>query len=153
MATGSGLAFWLDYVESRGGRWESAGDSTTVMIPPQLQRRFELPEEFAVTEHPDVAREDGVALLGAGHPLLGAGHPLLAAAEDVLAADDAGVLTLATPASQPPGGERLLAKARDQVPVDHGRIDGSGPGGARAPPSAAGRCAGHLHRLRRRGVP
>ncbi|HLX48094.1 MAG TPA: hypothetical protein VKS82_07165 [Streptosporangiaceae bacterium] len=121
MATGSGLAFWLDYVESRGGLWESAGDSTMVMIPPQLQRRFELPEEFAVTEHPDVAREDGVALLAAGHPLLAA------AAEDVLAADDAGLLTLATPASQPPDGERLLAKARDQFPVSHGRIDGSGP--------------------------
>jgi hypothetical protein len=116
----SGLAFWLSYVESRGGLWESAGDSTLVMIPPQLQHRFELPEEFAVTGHPDVAREDGVALLGAGHPLLAA------AAEDVLSADDAGVLTLAQPASQPLDGQRLLAKARDQFPVDHGRIDASG---------------------------
>ena len=117
----SGLAFWLSYVESRGGLWESAGDSTIVMIPPQLQHRLELPEEFAVTEHPDVAREDGVALLGAGHPLL------TAAAEDVLSADDAGVLTLDSPASRPPDDHRLLARARDQFPVDHGRIDASGP--------------------------
>ncbi|HEY2552015.1 MAG TPA: hypothetical protein VGI64_15720 [Streptosporangiaceae bacterium] len=121
MSGDSGLAFWLRYVESRGGLWESAGDSTLVMVPPRLQRRLELPEEFAVTEHPDVAREDGVALLGAGHPLL------TAAAEDVLSGDDAGLLTLAAPASLPPDGERLLAKARDQFPVDHGRIDASEP--------------------------
>ena len=84
--TGSGLAFWLSYVESRGGLWESAGDAAIVMIPPPLQHRLELPEEFTVTEHPDVAREDGVALLTAGHPLLTASD------EDVLAADDAGIL-------------------------------------------------------------
>lgn len=121
MSADSGLTFWLDYVESRGGLWESAGDSTIVMIPPQLQRRLELPEEFAVTEHPDVAREDHVTLLGAGHPLL------TAAAEDVLSADDAGVLVLTTPAGRPPDDHRLLAKARDQFPVEHGRIDASGP--------------------------
>ena len=131
MTGDSGLAFWLSYVESRGGLWESAGDAAMVMIPPQLQHRLELPEEFAVTEHPDVAREDGVALLGAGHPLLAA------AAEDVLAADDAGVLTLAQPASQPPDDHRLLAKARDQFPVDHGRIDASGAASA-----GCGRCCG-----------
>jgi hypothetical protein len=117
----SGLAFWLDYVESRGGLWEPAGDSTLVMIPPQLQQRLGLDEEFAVTVHPDVAREDGVALLGAGHPLL------TAAAEEVLAADDAGVLALAAPASLPPDGHRLLAKAREAFPVEHGRIDATGP--------------------------
>jgi len=116
-----GLAFWLSYIESRGGLWESSGDSALVMIPPQLQRRLELPEEFAVTEHADVAREDGVALLGAGHPLL------MAAAEDVLSADDAGVFRLAVPAAQPPDGQRLLEKAREVFPVDHGRIDASGP--------------------------
>jgi hypothetical protein len=121
VGTGGGLAFWLDYVESRGGLWESAGDSTTVMIPPQIQARFELPEEFAVTAQPDVAREDGVALLTAGHPLL------TAAAEDVLAADDAGVLALSAPPSQPPGDDRLLARARDAFPVEHGRIDAIGP--------------------------
>lgn len=117
----SRMAFWLRYVESRGGLWERSGDRALVMIPPQLQHRLGLPEEFAVTEHPDVAREDHATLLGAGHPLLAA------AAEDVLSADDAGVLTLAVPASQPPDANRLLEKARDQFPVDHGRIDASGP--------------------------
>jgi hypothetical protein len=121
VTTGSELAFWLSYVESHGGIWDSAGDSTLVMIPPPLQRTLELPEELAVTEHPDVAREDGATLLGAGHPLL------TAAAEDVLSAADAGVLMLGSPASLPPDGDRLLAKARDRFPVDHGRIDASGP--------------------------
>jgi len=116
-----GLAFWLSYVESRGGLWERSGDTALVMIPPQLQRRLELPEEFAVTEHPDVAREEGVALLGAGHPLL------MAAAEDVLSADDTGVLRLAVPAARPPDDARLLERAREAFPVDHGRIDASGP--------------------------
>jgi hypothetical protein len=65
--------------------------------------------------------------LSARYLLLGAGHPLLAAAaEDVLSGDDAGVLTLGVPASWPPDGRRLLENARDQFPVDHGRIDASG---------------------------
>ncbi len=117
----SALAFWLSYIESRGGLWERSGDSALVMIPPQLQRSLGLAEEFAVTEHADVAREDGVTLLGAGHPLL------MTAAEDVLSADDAGVLRLAVPAAGPPDGERLLEKAREAFPVDHGRIDAGGP--------------------------
>lgn len=121
MTAGGGLAFWLSYVESRGGLWERSGDTVLVMIPPQLQRKLELPEEFAVTEHADVAREDGVALLGTGHPLL------MAAAEDVLSADDAGVLRLAVPAAQPPGDARLLERAREAFPVEHGRIDATGP--------------------------
>ena len=121
MTGGGGLAFWLSYVESRGGLWERSGDTALVMVPPQLQRRLDLPEEFAVTDHPDVAREDGVALLGAGHPLL------LAAAEDVLSADDVGVLRLAGPAAVPPGDARLLERAREAFPVDHGLIDASGP--------------------------
>lgn len=121
MAAAGGLGFWLSYVESRGGLWESSGDTALVMIPAQLQRKFELPEEFAVTGRADVAREDGVALLGPGHPLL------LAAAEDVLSADDAGVLLLPATAGQPPGDARLLERAREAFPVDHGRIDARGP--------------------------
>lgn len=121
MTAGGELAFWLSYVESRGGLFERSGDTALVMVPPQLQRTLDLPEEFAVTDHPDVAREDGVALLGAGHPLL------LAAAEDVLSADDAGVLRLAAPTAVPPGDARLLERAREAFPVDHGRIDASGP--------------------------
>ena len=121
MTADGGLAFWLSYVESRGGLWERSGDTALVMIPPQLQRTCELPEEFAVTDRADVAREDGVTLLGPGHPLL------MAAAEDVLSAEDAGVLRLPAPAAQPPGDARLLEQARETFPVDHGRVDASGP--------------------------
>ena len=121
MTADGGLAFWLSYVESRGGLWERPGDVALVMVPPHLQHRFELPEELAVTERPDVAREDEVTLLGPGHPLL------MAAAEDVLSADDAGTLQLPAPAAQPPGDARLLERARETFPVDHGRIDTRGP--------------------------
>ncbi len=116
-----GLSFWLGYVESRGGLWEQSGDRALVMVPPQLQRAFELPEELTVTEHPDVAREDGAALLTTGHPLL------TAAAEEALLAADAGLLTLAAPSAQRPDDGRLLERARDHFPVDHGRIDACGP--------------------------
>ena len=120
MTADGGLAFWLSYVESRGGLWERSGDAALVVVPPQLQRSFELPEQLTVTDRPDVAREDGVTLLGPGHPLL------MAAAEDVLSADDAGVLQLSAPAGQPPSDARLLERARDELPVDHGRVDASG---------------------------
>ena len=121
MTADGGLAFWLSYVESRGGLWERSGDTALVMVPPHLQRTCELPEELAVTDRADVAREDGVILLGAGHPLL------MTAAEDVLSAEDAGVLRLPAPAAQPPGDARLLDRARETFPVDHGRVDASGP--------------------------
>ncbi len=131
MSGGSGLAFWLSYVESRGGLWESAGDAAIVMIPPQLQTRLELPEEFAVTEHPDVAREDGVALLAAGHPLL------TAAAEDVLSADDAGVLTL----TSPPRSRRMtIACWPGPATGSPSTTAGSMPAGR--PSVGCGRCCG-----------
>ncbi len=121
MTADGALAFWLSYVESRGGLWEGLGDSALVMIPPQLQQKLELPEELTVTERADVAREDAATLLGPGHPLL------MAAAEDVLSADDAGVLQLPAPAARAPSDARLLERAREAFPVDHGRIDASGP--------------------------
>ncbi len=116
-----GLAFWLGYVETHGGLWEQSTARALVMVPPALQRTFGLPEELTVTEHPDVAREDGAVLLTTGHPLL------TAAAEDALRAADAGLLTLAEPSTQRPDDGRLLERARDSFPVDHGRIDARGP--------------------------
>ena len=119
-----GLAFWLSYVESRGGLWEAqSADRALVVVPPALQRAFDLPEELTVTEHPDVAREDGAALLTTGHPLL------TAAAQDALQAADVGLLTLSEPSTQRPDDGRLLDRARDSFPVDHGRIDARGPAG------------------------
>ncbi len=116
-----GLAFWLRYVESRGGLWERSADRAIVMVPPDLQCMFELPDEFTATEHPDVAREDGSVLLTTGHPLL------TAAAEDALKTADVGQVTLVEPAAQRLDDGRLLARAREHFPVDHGRIDARGP--------------------------
>lgn len=116
-----GLAFWLRYVESRGGLWERSADRALVMVPPELQRAFQLPDAFTATEHPDVAREDGAVLLTTGHPLLAA------AAEDALKTADVGQVTLVEPAAQRLDDGRLMERAREHFPVDHGRIDPRGP--------------------------
>ncbi len=113
----AGLAFWLDWVEHRGGLWEDAGDTALSLLPAALASELELPEETAVTADPDVAREDGALLLVTGHPVVAR------AAESVLAAGDTGTLTLAAPRSVPPDAATLLAKAREHLPVDHGRLD------------------------------
>jgi hypothetical protein len=114
------LRFWLRHVAAAGGLWEPDGDTTYVVLPAPLRDAYRLPEELRVTADPDVAREDGAALLTAGHPVLAE------AAERVLASGDTGHLVLARPASVPPGRDVLLAAVRDAFPVDHGRIDLSG---------------------------
>jgi hypothetical protein len=113
----AGLAFWLDWVEHRGGLWEDAGDTALALLPAGLASELELSEETAVTADPDVAREDGALLLVTGHPVV------VKAAESVLAAGDTGTLTLAAPRSVPPDAATLLSKAREYLPVDHGRLD------------------------------
>ena len=115
-----GLRFWLRYVHDRGGLTESAPDGTLVVLPPELAADFDLPDELIVTADPDVAREDGVVLLTTGHPAL------LRAADAALTDGDAGVLKLAAPAALAPTPEQLETKVREQVPVDHGRIDVTG---------------------------
>ena len=116
-----GTRFWLRHVEDRGGLWEPAADSMLVVLPPELAERYRLPEELVVTGDPDVAREDGATLLSAGHPVL------TEAAEWVLGSGDAGLLLLDRPAPAGPPDEVLLDRARSQLPVDHGRIDRTGP--------------------------
>ncbi|HSV67203.1 MAG TPA: hypothetical protein VLJ59_14995 [Mycobacteriales bacterium] len=116
----AGLRFWLRYVESAGGLWDAAGDTVLIVLPPRLQADFQLADELVVTADPDVAREDGATFIAAGHPVLGR------AAETVLTGGDAGLVALPAPASVPPDAATLLARARDQVPVDHGRIDLAG---------------------------
>ncbi|MEU3161708.1 hypothetical protein ABZ753_30495 [Streptomyces griseoincarnatus] len=113
----AGLAFWLDWVEHRGGLWEDAGGTALALLPAALASELELPEETAVTAAPDVAREDGALLLVTGHPVVAK------AAENVLAAGDTGTLTLTAPRSLPPDAATLLSKAREYLPVDHGRLD------------------------------
>ncbi|MEU1600015.1 hypothetical protein ABZ468_46365 [Streptomyces sp. NPDC005708] len=113
----AGLAFWLDWVAHRGGLWEDAGDTALALLPAALASELELPEETAVTADPDVAREDGALLLVTGHPLVAK------AAESVLTAGDTGTLTLTAPRSLPPDAATLLSKAREHLPVAHGRLD------------------------------
>jgi hypothetical protein len=116
----SALAFWLRAVESRGGLADPSGDTALVMLPWQLQELFDLPAELEVTDDPDVARTDGVAFLGVG-------HPAIARAADILLADaDVGVIDLAT-ANRVPDLAALQDKARQRFPIGHGRIDLVGP--------------------------
>ncbi len=114
------LQFWLDYVESGDGLWEPGPDSFLVMLPPHLQSDFGLPEEIRATNDPDVARDDGLTLLAAGHPAL------LKAAESVLDAGDVGHLVLGTPRSRPPDAAIVLEHARERIVIEHGRIFASG---------------------------
>jgi hypothetical protein len=116
-----GTRFWLRHVEDRGGLWEPAADSVLVVLPAELAERYRLPEELVVTGDPDVSREDGATLLGAGHPVL------TEAAESVVGAGDAGLLLLDRPVAAGPPDEILLDSARTQLPVSHGRIDRTGP--------------------------
>ena len=116
----AGLRFWLRYVETQGGLTEDRGDSALVVLPPRLQTLLDLPDELLVTGDPDVAREDGATFLAAGHPVLGQ------AADDVLAKGDVGQVAIPVPAALPPAISGLLARAREQFPVHHGRIDATG---------------------------
>lgn len=115
--TDTGLRFWLRYVQDAGGLCEDTGDGAIAVLPETLQRAYWQPEEMVVTADPDVAREDGAVLLLAGHPLL------MQAAEAVLHDGDCGVVRLPRPSRLAPDTDQLLAAARDQFPVDHGRID------------------------------
>lgn len=114
------MQFWLRYVEHVGGLWEDSGDSTVVVLPDRLQDKYGHPDDVRVTVDPDVARDDGATLLLAGHPWL------QQAAESVIGEGDCGLLRLPRPAAPTPGSDQLLAAAREQFPVDHGRIDATG---------------------------
>lgn len=111
------LRFWLAYASSEGALVEQRYDDALVLLPPALQASLDLPEELTVTADPAAAREDGSLLVAAGHPLA------QQAAEDVLDQGDVGVRHLAWPARTPPAPEVLQSRARDWLPVDHGRVD------------------------------
>lgn len=114
------LGFWLRYAERQGALVENAGDQALLVLPEHLQQAFELPEELTVTADPDLAREEGAVLLTAGHPALER------AATDVLAEGDAGRCWLPWPSSRPPARSALQDRARELMPVEHGRIDAAG---------------------------
>lgn len=114
------LRFWLRYAEREGALVEEHGDHALLLLPQSLQAASELPEEVAVTADPDVAREDGATLLIPGHPAIER------AAAAVLAEGDAGHAFLPWPASRAPARSALEARARELVPVEHGRFDATG---------------------------
>lgn len=113
------VRFWLGYVEREGGLVEDAGYGAVVVLPPRMRERFDLPEVVSVTSDPDVAREDGALLLIPGNPALDA------ASAAVLEEGDVGTIHLEWP-RKAPDRELLLALARDQIAVEHGRIDAGG---------------------------
>jgi hypothetical protein len=119
-ATDTGMRFWLRYVEQAGGLCEDAGDSALVVLPDHLQDEHTSADVVRVTAEPDVAREDGATLLLSGHPWL------VQAAESVIGQGDCGLVRLPRPSGATPGSDQLLAAAREQFPVDHGRIDATG---------------------------
>jgi hypothetical protein len=112
----AGLAFWLRTVNADGGLAECIGDTTLVMMPPKLQEAYGLPGEVEVTDDPDVARDDGVTFLGAGHPAIAR------AAELVLAEADVGHVYCG-PTYTTPAMDVLEQKARIRFPIAHGRLD------------------------------
>lgn len=112
-----GLSFWLRYVEAEGGLVEPRADTAVAVLPDHLQERFDLPEDVAVTADAETAREDGALLLTAGHPVLDT------AADSALDRGDVGCRRLAWPSSHPPSDGTLLERIRDQLPVDHGKVD------------------------------
>ena len=114
------LSFWLHYASREGALVEEGVDQSFLLLPPLLQEASELPEELVVTSDPDVAREDGAVLLIAGHPAIER------AAGAVLAEGDTGQAYLPWPGSRPPARSTLEARARELVPVEHGRIDAAG---------------------------
>jgi hypothetical protein len=109
----------LSYLDHRGGLWEQSGDTVLAMLPGQLSAQHDLPETALITDDPDIAREDGVLFLGSGHPEIDKG------AETIIGSGDVGVLTVPHRAKLT-STDDLLAKIREQVPVDHGRIDATG---------------------------
>ncbi|MEO3857813.1 hypothetical protein [Acrocarpospora sp. B8E8] len=113
----SGLRFWLRYIAAEGGLTEAIPDGHLVLLTEKLAGEFDLPAELTVTSDPEAAHEDHLTFVATGH------QAPTHAADLVLSAGDAGVMALTPPASRPPAAHLLLEKARDQFPVDHGRID------------------------------
>jgi len=114
------LDFWLRAAEAEGALHEQSSEASLVLLPQPLREAFELPEQVTVTTDPEVAREDGALLLAPGHPVLDR------ATERVLDRGDIGRVPLAWPTGVPPSAEALVERLREQVQVDHGRIDPTG---------------------------
>lgn len=112
------LSFWLRYAEQDGALVEPDGAaSALVVLPDELRRRHDLPDELTLTADPDIAREDGATLVAPGNPLVDV------AADRVLAGGDVGVCCLPWPTRVRPDRAAIEQQARDRFGVDHGRVD------------------------------
>lgn len=120
MTADPALDFWLRATEAEGALHEQTSDAAVVLLPPPLRTALELPEEVTVTADPEVAREDGALLLAPGHPALDR------ATERVLDRGDVGRAPLAWPTGALPSAQALVTRLREQVQIDHGRIDPAG---------------------------
>lgn len=112
----SAVGFWLRYVAAQGGLAEADGEAHLAVLPEAVREESGFGELVHVTGEPDIARDGDAVLLGPGHPALSA------AAERVLAVGDIGTLAIDGARPRPPDVETLLERARDQFPIDHGRI-------------------------------
>lgn len=114
------VGFWLRYVAACGGLAEPDGDTHLAVLPEAVRKESGFDESVHITGDPDIARDAGAVLLGPGHPALSA------AADRVLALGDVGMLDLDGARLRPPDADALLERARDQFPIDHGRIFATG---------------------------
>ncbi|MGH2927493.1 MAG: hypothetical protein ACRDL8_04765, partial [Solirubrobacteraceae bacterium] len=119
------LRFFVDLVEAEGGAVQHLADSVLVLLDGDLQHRLGLPEELLVSGDPEVVSEEGGLLAVPGQPVI------VDAAEMVLRRGDAGWRHVEWPATADPSREVLQQAARDQVVVDHGRLDLEGQPAAR----------------------
>ncbi len=115
------LAFWLRHAERVGAAVEPGPDTALVLLPAAMCEEYGLPEEVTVTGDPEAAAEDGAVLLATGHPAVDR------AVSAVLDEGDVARHCITWPDARLPDPAWFLARARDGVPVDHGRIDPGGP--------------------------
>jgi hypothetical protein len=115
------LEFWLRHVERRGAAVEPEAGTALVLLPEPVRQDFGLPEEVVVTGDPEAALEDGAVLLVAGHPVVDR------AAAAVLDEGDVARHHVAWPDGRLPDPGWFVARARERIPVDHGRVDPDGP--------------------------
>lgn len=115
------LAFWLRHVERRGAAVELDAGTALVLLPEAVRQDFALPEEVSVTGDPEAALEDGAVLLVAGHPVVDR------AAAAVLDEGDVARHHVTWPDGRLPDAGWFVARARERIPVDHGRLDPDGP--------------------------
>jgi hypothetical protein len=115
------LGFWLRHVERSGAAVELGAGTALVLLPEAVRQDFALPEEVVVTGDPEAALEDGAVLLVAGHPVVDR------AAAAVLDEGDVARHHVAWPEGRLPDPGWFVARARERIPVDHGRLDPDGP--------------------------